>query len=130
MAGELVVEARLEQIEAAARRIIGRRMRVVEKEGGVVVFAEDTETCPLEIKATPIGEGAYRLDVSSRCTTRNCDYFAECARLDARAARRLRSILAEELGSPDLVREVRWHPERLADKEKLRRVVDRVVDTG
>ncbi|MFX1476460.1 MAG: hypothetical protein ACFFCO_13465 [Promethearchaeota archaeon] len=129
--GDLIVEASLDDIEKGARQIIGSRMRVIDKEDGVVVFSDDSETCPLEVIATQLKPGIYRLDVRSRCTIEGCDYFAECTRLDARAAKTLQMIMAEILGTPDRVHEGRvWMPERLKSDEKLRRLVDRIIDEG
>ena len=129
--GDLVVETGLEEIAKGARQVIGPNMKIIDREGGVRVYSDDTDTCPLQVTATPLKDGIYRLDVGSKCTVKNCDYFAECARLDARAAKSLQRIMAELLGTPDLVHEARlWLPERLKDDDKLRRLIDRLVDEG
>lgn len=129
--GDIIVEASLDEIAKGARRIIGSKMRVIDKKDGVRVFSDDTETCPLEVTATPLKPGIYRLDVRSRCTIDDCDYFGECTRLDARAAKTLHMVMAEILGTSDRVHEGRlWMPERLKSDEKLRRLVDRIIDEG
>ncbi|MFX1562991.1 MAG: hypothetical protein ACFFDP_06760 [Promethearchaeota archaeon] len=129
--GDLVVEASLEEIAKGARRVIGSRMKVIEGKGGVRIFSDDTDTCPLQVVATPLAEGIYRLDVGSKCTMKNCDYFGECARLDARAAKTLERVMTEILGTPLGVSETRvWTPERVKDDERLRRIIDRIIDEG
>jgi len=129
--GDLVVVASLNEIERGARRIIGSRMKVIDKELGVRIFSDDTTTCPLQVKAIPLQPGVYRLDVGSICTVKNCDYFGQCARLDARAAKSLQVAMAEILGEPDRLYEGRsWRPERIQDNEKLQRIIDRIIDEG
>lgn len=129
--GDLIVEASLEEIQKGARRIIGPRIKVTDGKNGVRIFSDDTETCPLEVIATPIGKRLFRLDVGSKCTIKNCDYFGECARLDARAAKSLEHAMAEVLGHSVAAPEGRiWTPERLRDDEKLRKVINRLIDEG
>jgi len=129
--GDLVVEASTEEIERGARRIIGSRMKIIEREDGVIIFSDDTETCPLQVIATPLTEGFYRLDVRIKCTIKNCDYFGECARLNARTAKTFERIMAEILCTELGVRETRiWTPERIKDDERLRKIIDRLVDEG
>ncbi|MFX1318857.1 MAG: hypothetical protein ACFE9D_11585 [Promethearchaeota archaeon] len=129
--GDLVVVATLAEIEQGARRIIGSRMKVTDKEKGVRIFSDDTTTCPLQVKAIPLQPGVYRLDVGSICTVKNCDYFGQCARLDARAAKSLQVAMAELLGEPDRLYEGRaWRPERVKDNEKLQRIINRIIDEG
>lgn len=129
--GDVVVVATLEEIKQGARRIIGSRMKVIDKEDGIRIFSDDTETCPLQVKAIPLQPGVYRLDVGSVCTVKNCDYFAECARLDARAAKSLETAMAEILGEPERVYDGRaWRPERIKGNEKLQRIIDRIIDEG
>jgi hypothetical protein len=129
--GDMIVEATLDEIEQGARRIIGSRMKVIDLEKGVRQFSDEQETCPLQVTATPLKEGIYRLDVGSKCTVKNCDYFGECARLDARAAKNLQRIMAEILGTAIEAEDSRiWTPERLRDDEKLQKVIDRIIDEG
>ncbi|MHA2315115.1 MAG: hypothetical protein ACXACF_07500 [Candidatus Hermodarchaeia archaeon] len=140
--GDLVVVATFEEIKEGAQRIIGSRMKVIEgKEGvrifviegkeGVRIFSDETTTCPLQVTATPLQKGVYRLDVGSKCTIKNCDYFAECARLDARAAKSLEFVMAEILGEEERIYEGRrWRPERIRENEKLQRIIDRIIDEG
>lgn len=129
--GDLVVVATLDDIAKGARRVIGSRMKVIEGKDGVQIFSDETSTCPLQVTATPLQKGVYRLDVGSKCTVRNCDYFAECARLDARAAKSLGVAMAEILGEEERVHEGRtWRPERLRHDEKLQRIIDRLIDEG
>lgn len=129
--GDIVVVATLEEIEKGARRIIGPSIRIIEGKEGVRIFSDDSDTCPLQVTATPLQKGVYRLDVGSKCTVKNCDYFGECARLDARAAKNLELIMAELLGEPERVHKGRmWRPERLQDDEKLQRIIDRIIDEG
>jgi hypothetical protein len=129
--GDLVVVATLDEIEQGARRIIGSRMKVIDKENGVRIFSDDTTTCPLQVKAIPLQPGIYRLDVGSVCTVKNCDYFGQCARLDARAAKSLEAAMTEILDEPERLYEGRaWRPERIKDNEKLQRIIDRIIDEG
>ncbi len=129
--GDLVVVATLNEIERGAHRIIGSRMKVIDKEKGVRIFSDDTTTCPLQVKAILLQPGVYRLDVGSVCTVKNCDYFGQCARLDSRAAKSLQVAMAEILGEPDRLFEGRsWRPERIQDNEKLQRIIDRIIDEG
>ena len=129
--GDLVVEADFEEIKEGAQRIIGPRMKIIEEEGGELIFSDDTETCPLQVKAIPLGEGFYRLDVASKCTVKDCDYFGECTRLDARAAKALGRAMAEILDAPERVYDARkWTPERIRDDERLQRIIDRLIDEG
>jgi hypothetical protein len=129
--GDLVVVATLEEIAEGARRIIGSRMKVLEGKEGVRIYSDDTTTCPLQVTATPLQKGVYRLDVGSKCTIKDCDYFAECTRLDARAAKTLERVMAEILGEPERVHIGRtWRPELLQDDEKLQKIIDRMIDEG
>lgn len=129
--GDLVVVATLDEIAQGARRIIGSRMMIIEGKDGVQIFSDESSTCPLQVTATPLQKGVYRLDVGSKCTVKNCDYFAECARLDARAAKSLGVAMAEILGEKERVHEGRtWSPERLRQDEKLRRIIDRIIGEG
>ena len=129
--GDLVVVATYDQIAEGARRIIGSRMKVLEEKKGVRIYSDDTTTCPLQVTATPIQKGVFRLDVGSKCTIKNCDYFAECTRLDARAAKTLERVMAEILGEPERVHVGRtWRPERLREDEKLQKIIDRMIDEG
>ena len=129
--GDLVVEASLEEIEEGARRVIGRRMKVSNPKKGVRVFEDTAEACPMQVIATILKQGVYRLDVGSRCTVKNCDYFAKCQVLDTRAIKSLEQAMADVLGTAERVHEsFQWRPERLRDDEKLRRLVDRLVGTG
>ena len=129
--GDLVVVATLEEIAEGARRIIGSRMKVMEGKEGVRIYSDDTTTCPLQVTATPLQKGVYRLDVGSKCTIKDCDYFAECTRLDARAAKTLERVMAQILGEPERVHVGRtWRPELLQDDEKLQKIIDRMVDEG
>ncbi|MFX0168690.1 MAG: hypothetical protein ACFE89_04940 [Candidatus Hodarchaeota archaeon] len=128
--GDLVVVATLDEIAEGARRIIGSRM-IIKETNGVRIFSDDTTTCPLQVTATPLQKGVYRLDVGSKCTIKNCDYFGECARLDARAAKSLERAMADILGEPDRVHMGRtWRPERIREDKKLQKIVDRIVDEG
>jgi len=129
--GDLVVVATLAEIKEGAHRIIGSRMKVIEGQDGVRIFSDDTTTCPLQVTATPLQKGVYRLDVGSKCTIKNCDYFAECARLDARAAKSLEYAMAEILDEEERIYEGRrWRPERIRENEKLQRIIDRIIDEG
>ncbi|MFX1563866.1 MAG: hypothetical protein ACFFDP_11245 [Promethearchaeota archaeon] len=129
--GDLVVEASHEEIERGVRRIIGSRMIVIEQENEVIIFSDDTETCPLQVIVTPLAEGFYRLDVRIKCTIKNCDYFGECARLNSRTVKTLERIMAEILCTELGVCETRiWTPERIKDDERLRKIIDRIVDEG
>ncbi|MFX1300470.1 MAG: hypothetical protein ACFFAL_09735 [Promethearchaeota archaeon] len=129
--GDLVVVATLEDIKEGARRIIGSRMKVIDGRDGVRIFSDDITTCPLQVTATPLQKGVYRLDVGSKCTIKNCDYFAECARLDARAAKSLGSAMAEILGEEERIYEGRrWRPERIRENEKLQRIINRIIGEG
>lgn len=129
--GDLVVVATLDEIKQGARRIIGSRMKIIEGEDGVWIYSDDTTTCPLQVKAVPLQPGVYRLDVGSVCTVKNCDYFGQCARLDARAAKSLESVMAEILDEPERIHEGRtWRPERIKDDEKLQKIIDRIIDEG
>ncbi|MFX0077663.1 MAG: hypothetical protein ACFE8O_00335 [Candidatus Hermodarchaeota archaeon] len=129
--GDLVVVATLEDIKEGAQRIIGSRMKVIEGKDGVRIFLDDTTTCPLQVTATPLQKGVYRLDVGSKCTIKNCDYFAECARLDARAAKSLEYAMAEILGEEERIYEGRkWAPERIRENEKLQRIINRIIGEG
>ena len=129
--GDLVVVATLDEIKQGARRIIGSRMKIIEGEDGVWIYSDDTTTCPLQVKAVPLQPGVYRLDVGSVCTVKNCDYFGQCARLDARAAKSLESVMAEILDEPERIHEGRtWRPERIKADEKLQKIIDRIIDEG
>ena len=129
--GDLVVVATLDDIAKGARRVIGSKMKIIEEKDGVQIFSDESSTCPLQVTATPLQKGVYRLDVGSKCTVKNCDYFAECARLDARAAKSLGVVMAEILGEEERVLEGRtWRPERLRQDEKLQRIIDRLIDEG
>jgi hypothetical protein len=129
--GDLIVEATLEDIDKAARRVIGTRMKVSNPKKGVRVFEDTAEACPMQVKATLLKQGVYRLDVGSRCTVKNCDYFAKCQVLDTRAMKSLHQAMTEVLGTAERVHDSSlWRPERLRDDEKLRRLVDRLVGTG
>jgi hypothetical protein len=129
--GDLVVEATLEEIERGARRVIGPRMKVLNPKKGVRVFEDATDTCPMQVKATLLRKGVYRLDVGNRCTVKNCDYFAKCQVLDNRAIKSLEQAMAEVLGTPERVHEsCLWRPERLRDDEKLQKLVDRLLGVG
>lgn len=129
--GDVVVVATLEEIKEGARRVIGRHMKVIDGKEGKQIFTDDTETCPLQVTAIPLQKGVYRLDVGSKCTVKNCDYFGECARLDARAAKSLERVMAEILEEPEQVSSGRlWRPERIRDNEKLQRIIDRIIDEG
>jgi hypothetical protein len=129
--GDLVVVATLEEIKQGAQRIIGSRMKVIEGENGVWIYSDETSACPLQVTAIPLQKGVYRLDVGSKCTIKNCDYFAECARLDARAAKSLESAMAKILGEEERIYEGRaWRPERIREDEKLQRIIDRIIDEG
>jgi hypothetical protein len=129
--GDLVVVATLNEIEQGARRIIGSRVKIIEGKDGVWIFSDDTSTCPLQVKAIPLQQGVYRLDVGSVCTVKNCDYFGQCARLDARAAKSLETVMAKILDEPERIHKGRtWRPERLKDDEKLQKIIDRIIDEG
>jgi hypothetical protein len=129
--GDLVVVATLDDIAEGARRIIGSQMKIIEGKDGVRIFSDESTTCPLQVKATPLQKGVYQLNVGSKCTIKNCPYFAECARLDARAAKSLATAMAEILGEEERVYEGRtWRPERLRQDEKLQRIIDRLIDEG
>lgn len=129
--GDLVVVATLDDIKEGAQRIIGSRMKVIEDKEGVRIFSDETSACPLQVTATPLQKGVYRLDVGSKCTIKNCDYFAECARLDARAAKSLEIAMAEILGEEERIHKGRtWRPERIREDEKLQRIIDRIIDEG
>ncbi len=129
--GDLVVVATPDEIKQGARRIIGSRMKIIEGENGVLIYSDETTTCPLQVKAIPLQQGVYRLDVGSVCTVKNCDYFGQCARLDARAAKSLETVMAEILDEPERIHEGRtWRPERLKDDEKLQKIIDRIIDEG
>jgi hypothetical protein len=129
--GDLVVVATLEEIKQGARRIIGMKMKVMEGKDGVWIFSDETTTCPMQVKAIPLQPGVYRLDVGSVCTVKNCDYFGQCARLDARAAKSLEIAMAEILGEPERIHEGRsWRPERIKGNEKLQKIIDRIIDEG
>ncbi len=129
--GDMIVEATLDEIEEGARRIIGSRMKVIDLDKGSRLFSDEQETCPLQVTATFLKEGIYRLDVGSKCTVKDCDYFAECARLDARAAKNLQRIMAEILGTTMEAEDSRvWTPERLRSDEKVQKVIDRIIDEG
>ncbi|MFX1565264.1 MAG: hypothetical protein ACFFCH_04675 [Promethearchaeota archaeon] len=129
--GDLVVVATLDEIEQGSRRIIGTKMKVIEGENGIWIFSDETPTCPLQVKAILLQPGVYRLDVGSVCTVKNCDYFGQCARLDARAARSLEAVMAEILGEPERIHEGRsWRPELIKDNEKLQKIIDRIIDEG
>ncbi len=129
--GDLVVLATLDDIKKGAQRIIGSRMKVIEGKEGVWIFSDDTSTCPLQVTATPLQKGVYRLDVRSKCTIKNCDYFAECARLDARAAKSLEIAMAEILREERRIYEGRsWRPERIREDEKLQRIINRIIGEG
>ena len=129
--GDLVVVATLDEIAQGARRIIGSRMKIIEEKNGVRVFSDETTTCPLQVKAIPLQPGVFRLDVGSVCTVKNCDYFGQCARLDARAAKSLEVAMAEILDEPERIHEGRaWRPERLKNDEKLQKIIDRIIDEG
>ncbi len=129
--GDLVVVATLDEIQQGAQRIIGSRMKVIDQENGVRVYSDETTTCPLQVKAIPLQPGVYRLDVGSVCTVKNCDYFGQCARLDARAAKSLEAVMAEILNEPERIHEGRtWRPERIKGDEKLQKIIDRIIDEG
>ncbi|MFX1509345.1 MAG: hypothetical protein ACFFBR_03470 [Promethearchaeota archaeon] len=129
--GDLVVVATLQEIEQGARRIIGTKMKIIDKENGIRIFSDDTTTCPMQVKAIPLQPGVYRLDVGSVCTVKNCDYFGQCARLDARAAKSLGVAMAEILDEPERIHEGRfWRPERIKDDEKLQKIIDRIINEG
>ena len=129
--GDLVVEATLADIEKAARRVIGPHMKVSNPKKGVRVFEDTAEACPMEVKATLLRQGVYRLDVGSRCTVKDCDYFAKCQVLDTRTMKSLQQAMTEVLGTAERVHESSlWRPERLRDDEKLRRLVDRLLGTS
>jgi hypothetical protein len=129
--GDLVVVATLDEIKQGARRIIGSRMKISEGEDGVWIYSDETTTCPLQVRAIPLQQGVYRLDVGSVCTIKNCDYFGQCARLDARAAKSLAIVMAEILDEPERIHEGRtWRPERLKNDEKLQKIIDRIIDEG
>ncbi len=128
--GDLVVVATLDDIKEGAQRVIGLRMKVIEGEDGIRIFLDDTTTCPLQVTATPLQKGVYRLDVGSKCTIKNCDYFAECARLDARAAKSLAIAMAEILGEERIYEGRRWRPERIREDEKLQRIINRIIGEG
>jgi hypothetical protein len=129
--GDLIVEATLEEVEKGARRVIGPRMKVLNPKKGVRVFSDAADTCPMQVTATLLKQGVYRLDVGSRCTVKDCDYFAKCQVLDTRAMKSLQLAMTEVLGTAQRVHESsQWRPERLRDDEKLRRLVDRLLGTG
>lgn len=129
--GDLIVVATLAEIEQGARRVIGSRIKVFDEPNGVRVYSDETPTCPLQVKAIPIQPGVYRLDVGSVCTVKNCDYFGQCARLDARAANSLKRAMADILDEPDRIHEGRtWRPERIQNNEKLQKIIDRIIDEG
>lgn len=129
--GDLIVEATLEEIAKGARRVVGARMKVSNPKKGVRVFEDTAEACPMQVTATLLKQGVYRLDVGSRCTVKNCDYFAKCQVLDTRALKSLQHAMTEVLGTAERVHESsQWRPERLRDDEKLRRLVDRLLGTG
>ncbi len=129
--GDLVVVATLDDIEKGAQRIIGSRMKVIDEKEDVRIFSDISDTCPLQVVATLIQKGIYRLDVRSQCTIKNCDYFAECSRLDARAAKSLGTAMADILGEQYRVYEGRiWRPERLQDDKRLQKIIDRIINDG
>lgn len=129
--GDLVVVATLDEIAKGARQIIGSRMTIIDSKDGVRIFSDESSTCPLQVKAIPLQKGVYRLDVGSVCTVKNCDYFGQCARLDARAAKSLERVMAEVLGEPLRIHTGRtWRPERLQEDEKLQKIIDRIIDEG
>jgi len=129
--GDLVVVATLNEIEQGARRVIGARMKIIESKEGIRIFSDESTTCPLQVKAIPLQPGVYRLDVGSVCTIKNCDYFGQCARLDARAAKSLKIAMAEILREPERIYEGRtWQPELVKDDKKLQRIIDRIIDEG
>ncbi|MFW9831752.1 MAG: hypothetical protein ACFFD8_08255 [Candidatus Thorarchaeota archaeon] len=129
--GDLVVVATLDEIAKGARRVIGAQMKIIEKEGGIWIFSDESSACPLQVKAIPLQKGVYRLDVGSVCTVKNCDYFGQCARLDARAAKSLEQAMAQILNEPERVYEGRtWQPERLDKDEKLQKIIDRIINEG
>ena len=129
--GDLVVVATLQEIAEGARRIIGSRMKVITETNGVHIYSDDTSTCPLQVTATPIQKGVYRLDVGSKCTIKNCDYFGECSRLDARAAKNLERVMADIFQEPERVHTGRsWRPERIREDKKLQKIIDRIIDEG
>ncbi len=129
--GDLVVVATLNEIEQGAQRIIGSRMKIIKGKDGIQIYSDESTTCPLQVKAIPLQPGVYRLDVGSVCTVKNCDYFGQCARLDARAAKALAVAMAEILDEPERIHEGRtWRPERIKNDEKMQRIIDRIVDEG
>jgi hypothetical protein len=129
--GDLIVEATLADIEKGARRVIGPRMKASNPKKGVHLFEDDAEACPMQVTATLLKQGVYRLDVGSRCTVKDCDYFAKCQVLDTRALKSLKQAMTELLGTGERVHDSSlWRPERLRDDEKLRRLVDRLLGTG
>jgi hypothetical protein len=129
--GDLVVVATLDEIEQGARRVIGSRMKIMEGKGGSRIFSDESTVCPLQVKAIPLQPGIYRLDVGSVCTVKNCDYFGQCARLDARAAKSLEIAMAEILDEPERLYTGRnWRPERVKDDKKLQRIIDRILNEG
>jgi hypothetical protein len=134
----IIVKATLDELRAAADKVLGlcreygelRDGTVIEDiskitMGDSVVFKEDIHPCPGFVAATKLNGNVWYLITESECPEVRCDtpQAMKCARLNAQNLKLLHRFFnpdeAEDLSS-------RWRSE-LAQDGKMRSIVDRAT---
>jgi len=125
--GELVVEVSLEDIRKAAAMTLG--MMTEKQEGDITVFTARSVVCPSQVKAKFVNKGTYHIFTTSLCTVKDCTYAVECIRLDNERLEAFRRNLEKVVGRLLKVEvKYEWRPERVREDEKLRSILERVLE--
>lgn len=125
--GELVVDVPLEDLRKAATMTLG--MMTESQEGNITVFTARSVVCPSQVKAKLVDKDTYHIFTTSLCTVEDCTYALQCIRLDNERLEAFRRNLEKVIGRPLRV-EVRyeWRPERIREDEKLKTILERVLE--
>jgi hypothetical protein len=113
---EFVVEATLELISNAIRRVLGNCSQDVGD--GEIIFTGVREVCPPIIKVRSIGGGRYVIISTSKCSVKDCSYWERCVKLDVERLEALRRELLK-LADETKKQALRWPIETEGVSEKI-----------
>ncbi len=121
---DLVVEAALENIVEAVRRVLGNYNQSIG-DSGEMIFTGVREMCPPIIKVRSICKGRYTIVSTSRCDIKDCSYWERCVKLDAERLETLRRELLK-LARREVEKQVLKWPIGVEEAEE--KIVEKVYE--